>query len=290
MTKLGLNIPNFGPTASPAEMRDWARFASDHGFALAMISDHVAVTPDVAELYPQPFYDPFTTLGWLAGQVDDLELGTTVTILPYRHPLLTASMTAALHDFTGGRFVLGVAAGWAEGEFAALGLDFAARGRMSGEYVAAIRAALRQETTSVRGEFVSYADVATGPVRRTPIWVGGTAPAVLRRAVAHGDAWHPNNAPLDWIRDVGLPSTRGVAFCPRMRARVTGHDPGPERPPGTGSLEQVTADFQALIGMGAEYVVLDTNPDHPRDRRPAAEDRKNLAAIAERLNAQRLDP
>lgn len=281
--KLGLNIPNFGPTASPREMRDWVRFAADHGFALAMISDHVAVTPDVAELYPPPFYDPFTTLGWMAGYAGDLELGTTVTILPYRHPLLTASMTAALHDFTDGRFILGVAAGWAEGEFAALGLDHAARGRMSQEYVAAIRAALRQETTSAHGEFVDYTDVATGPVRHTPIWVGGTAPGVLRRAVAHGDAWHPNNAPLDWIRDIGLPRTRGIAFCPRMRARVTGSDPRPDRAPGTGSLAQVTADFRTLIEMGADYVVLDTNPDHPRDRLPAAEDRRNLAAIAANL-------
>ncbi|GLY93001.1 LLM class flavin-dependent oxidoreductase [Actinoplanes sp. NBRC 103695] len=274
MTKLGLNIPNFGPTASPGEMRDWVRFTQEHGFALAMVSDHVAVTPDVAELYPQPFYDPFTTLGWMAGYADGLELGTTVTILPYRHPLLTASMTAALHDFTEGRFILGVAAGWAEQEFAALGVDFASRGRISEEYVATIRAALRQETVG---------DVATGPVRRTPIWVGGTAPSVLRRAKAHGDAWHPNNAPLDWIREVGLPATEGVAFCPRMRARVTGHDPSPTRPPGTGSLDQVAGDFRQLIEMGAEYVVLDTNPDHPRDRLPAAEDRRNLAELSKRL-------
>lgn len=276
MTKLGINIPNFGPTASPGEMRDWVRFAQEHGFALAMVSDHVALTPDVAELYPPPFYDPFTTLGWMAGYADGIELGTTVTILPYRHPLLTASMTAALHDFTDGHFILGVAAGWARQEFEVLGLDYAGRGRVSEEYVATIRAALRQET---------YGEVATGPVRRTPIWVGGTAPAVLRRAVAHGDAWHPNNAPLDWIRDVGLPATKGVAFCPRMRARVTTAVPGADRTPGTGSLDQVAGDFRALIEMGAEYVVLDTNPDHPRDRLPAAEDRRNLAALAALLLA-----
>ena len=283
MVKLGINIPNFGPAASPGEMRDWVRFAQDHGFALAMVSDHVAVTPQVADLYPPPFHDPFTTLGWMAGYADGLELGTTVTVLPYRHPLLTASMTAALHDFTGGRFVLGVAAGWAADEFAALGLDFDARGRMSEEYVAAIRAALRQEVTSVSGEFVAYQDVATGPARHTPIWIGGTAPAVIRRAVAHGDAWHPNNAPLDWLRDVGLPAAKGVAFCPRMRARVVGYDSSPDRLPGTGSVDQVAADFRALIEMGAEYVVLDSNPDHPRDRLPAADDRGNLAALADNL-------
>jgi alkanesulfonate monooxygenase SsuD/methylene tetrahydromethanopterin reductase-like flavin-dependent oxidoreductase (luciferase family) len=281
VVKLGINIPNF--TTSPREMRDWVKFTQDHGFALAMMSDHVAVTPQVADLYPPPFYDPFTTLGWVAGYADGLELGTTVTILPYRHPLLTASMAAALHDFTDGHFVLGVAAGWASDEFEALGLDFAGRGRASEEYVAAIRSALRDEVTSASGEFVDYRDVATGPARHTPIWIGGTAPAVLRRAVAHGDAWHPNNAPLDWLRDVGLPKTQGVAFCPRMRARVTAHDSAPDRAPGTGSLDQVAADFRTLIELGAEYVVLDSNPDHPRDRLPAAEDFRTLAALADRL-------
>jgi alkanesulfonate monooxygenase SsuD/methylene tetrahydromethanopterin reductase-like flavin-dependent oxidoreductase (luciferase family) len=287
MTRLGLNVPNFGPTATPAQMRDWVRFAQDTGFALAMVSDHVAVTPDVAAIYPPPFYDPFATLAWMAGYADGLELGTTVTILPYRHPLLTASMAAAIQDFTGGRFVLGVAAGWAAGEFAALGLPFAARGRMSEEYLAAITAALRAEQVSMDGEFVRYADVATGPPRHPRIWVGGTAPAVIRRAARFGDAWHPNNAPLDWYRDTGLPMLRALspdtAFCPRIRARVTGHDASPDRPSGVGSLAQVVADVRELIDLGAEYVVLDTNPDHPRDRRPAAEDRASLSAVAARV-------
>jgi alkanesulfonate monooxygenase SsuD/methylene tetrahydromethanopterin reductase-like flavin-dependent oxidoreductase (luciferase family) len=287
--RLGLNIPNFGPTASPAELRDWVAFARDTGFTLAMVSDHVALTPDVAELYPPPFYDPFTTLAWMAGWAEGIELGTTVTILPYRHPLLTASMTAALHEFTGGRFVLGVAAGWAAQEFEALRLPYADRGSMSEEYLAAIRDALHQQEVSFDGRFAGYRDVATGPAVRPPIWVGGTAPAVLRRAARYGDAWHPNNAPIDWLRDTGLPRLRAqapdIAFCPRMRARVTAHDPRPDRPGGEGSLDQVVADFRALIDLGAQYVVLDTNPDHPRDRRPAAEDRRSLAAVAARLLA-----
>ena len=58
VTRLGVNVPNFGPTASPDNLLAWARFAEDAGFAIAMMSDHVAPTPDVAALYPDPFYDP----------------------------------------------------------------------------------------------------------------------------------------------------------------------------------------------------------------------------------------
>jgi hypothetical protein len=56
-----LDIPNFGPGTTPAVLRGWTRFARDHGFTLAMVSDHVAPTPEVAELYPAPFFDPFAT-------------------------------------------------------------------------------------------------------------------------------------------------------------------------------------------------------------------------------------
>jgi alkanesulfonate monooxygenase SsuD/methylene tetrahydromethanopterin reductase-like flavin-dependent oxidoreductase (luciferase family) len=288
MTALGLNIPNFGPGTDPRVLRGWTSFAVDGGFQLAMVSDHVAPTPDVAALYPAPFYDPFATLAWMAGHADGLELGTTVTILPYRHPLLTASMAAAITDFTGGRFVLGVGAGWAEQEFEALGVPFAERGRITDEYLAAITGAWRSPSASLDGAYVSYRDVATGPRTAPRVWVGGAAAPAIRRAARFGDAWHPNNAPIGWLRDTGLPALRArsgrTAFCPRMRARITGRDlPEDDRRPGEGSLAQVVRDVRELIAMGAEYVVLDTNPDHPRDRRPAAEDWRDLAAIADRL-------
>src|SRR5689334_22815019 len=84
-----------------------------------MVSDHIAVTPDVAEQYPAPFYEPFTTLSWLAGLTRGIRLGTTVLIVPYRHPLLIARMAANLNDLSGGRLVLGVGVGWAREEFGA---------------------------------------------------------------------------------------------------------------------------------------------------------------------------
>jgi alkanesulfonate monooxygenase SsuD/methylene tetrahydromethanopterin reductase-like flavin-dependent oxidoreductase (luciferase family) len=76
VTKLGLNVRNFGPAAEPEHFRSWARFAEDNGFALAMVSDHVALAPEVNAIYPALFYDSFTTLAWMAGQTQRLELGT----------------------------------------------------------------------------------------------------------------------------------------------------------------------------------------------------------------------
>src|SRR5215468_2020211 len=157
--RLGVNVPNFGPGTDPDVLRRWALTVEGLGFDLLMVSDHIAVTPDVAGQYPAPFYEPFTTLSWLAGITDRIRLGTTVLIAPYRHPLLVARMAANLNDLSGGRFVLGVGAGWAREEFEALGADHAQRGRATDELLAELQRA--------------WADTADYGSGKIPIWVGG---------------------------------------------------------------------------------------------------------------------
>jgi len=98
--KVGVNLINFGPGASPDALLFWARLVEDLGYHLLMTSDHVTITPDVAGRYPAPSYEPLTMLGWLAGVTRRLELGTTVIIVPYRHPLETARATAAVDQLS----------------------------------------------------------------------------------------------------------------------------------------------------------------------------------------------
>lgn len=246
-----------------------------------MLSDHVAPTTDVVAQYPSPFYDPFTTLAWLGGLTTRLRLGTTVTILPYRHPLLTARAAANIDRFTGGRFVLGVGVGWSRLEYRALGVSFRDRGRITDEYLAAIIDAWTNDVVSHDGPTVTYDHVCTGPrpvaSPHPPVWVGGASPAAIRRAARFGDAWHPVNADLAWLRATGLPALRAAAaelgrpmpaFAPRIRARRTVGDlDAVDRPIGVGSLAQIRADVDALVELGATQIILDTNPDDPRDRR-----------------------
>lgn len=293
--RFGVNIVNFGPGATPSSLRGSVQAAEDMGFHLAMISDHVAVTPDVQARYPAPFYDPFTTLAWLAGATDRIELGTTVTILPYRNPLLTARIAANIDRFTDGRLVLGVGVGWARQEYEALGVPFGRRGPMTDEYLAAIKTLWTNDVASMTGEFVAFRDVHTEPrparSPHPPIWVGGTSKAAIRRAARYGDVWHPLRARIGWMRDEGLPALRRTAedmgrvtpdFCPRISLRITDTRLDDERRlPGEGTLDQIHRDLDALAALGARYVVLDAyDPDRPsqfEDRRRA------LETLAERV-------
>ncbi|MEK7445714.1 MAG: LLM class flavin-dependent oxidoreductase [candidate division NC10 bacterium] len=129
--KVGVNLINFGPGATPERLRRWVEVAEGLGYHLLMTSDHVAITADVQSRYPAPFYEPFTTLGWLAGVTRRIEIGATVIIVPYRHPLDTARALACVDQLSGGRLIVGVGVGWAKQEYRGPGGDAAARERLA---------------------------------------------------------------------------------------------------------------------------------------------------------------
>lgn len=295
--KFGVNLLNFGPGASPDSLLGWTRLAETLGYHLAMISDHVAVTPDVQGRYPAPLYDPLTTIGWLAGQTRSIKLGTTVLIVPYRHPIQIARVGANLDLLSGGRFILGVGVGWAQQEFAALNLPFRQRGAMTNEYLEAIKALWTQDLAYYEGRFVSIRDVHTAPrpVQKPhpPIWVGGPSDAALRRAVRYGDGWHPIRIRLDWLREDGLPRLKAIAeeegrpvpsLCPRIKLHIT-ESPADEatRRAGEGSLDQIRGDLSELEEMGAEYVLLDTYMDDPEATRNHERAWSMLTTMAEKV-------
>ncbi|MFI9326226.1 LLM class flavin-dependent oxidoreductase [Kitasatospora sp. NPDC052868] len=276
--KIGVNVLNFGPGTDPGVLRDWARTVEGLGFDLLMVSDHIAITPDVAERYPAPFYEPFTTLSWLAGLTTRVRLGTTVLIAPYRHPLLTARMAANLDQLSGGRLVLGVGVGWARQEFAALGIPFERRGRLTDDHLTAIRAAW--DTDAYGG-------------RRIPLWVGGNSDAGQRRAVRLGDAWHPLRCTMPWLRaavgrlaataaELDLPVP---AFAPRIALRLTEAPvEGPDRLAGVGTIGQVLDDLAQLRLLGAESVILDPYHGNPDETRHPHTAWQALATVAAHLH------
>ena len=105
------------------------------------------------------YWGEISALAWLAGKTTKIELGTTVIIIPYRSPLLTARMGANIDQMSNGRFILGAGIGWAQQEFDALGVPFHQRGAMTNDYLEAIKKLWTHELASHEGPFVSFTDV-----------------------------------------------------------------------------------------------------------------------------------
>lgn len=261
MIRVGVNVPNFGVEARADTARGWFSRAEAEGFDLAMVSDHVAVSEDVQRSYPAPFLEAFTLLAWAGARTERIGLGTTVAVLPYRHPLLVAEMVESIERLTGRNVVLGVGTGWAAEEFAALGVDHARRGAITDDALAALSAA--RTGHDHHGPSTSFANIRSG-VFRGPIWVGGNSDRAVDRAHRHGHTWHPLDitpARLDQVTtaDGDRPAPD---LAPRIKLRVSSTTvTRPGRVLGEGTWKQIESDLAAVVAAGATSVVLD--PDVP---------------------------
>ena len=293
---MGVNILNFGAGASAPALLRWAQIAEGLGYHSVMISDHVALTADVRQRYPEPFFDPFTTLAWLAGQTRQIRLGTTVIVLPYRSPLLMARLVANIDHLSNGRFIFGVGVGGAKLEFEALGVPVSHRGAITNEYLAAMIALWTNEEASFKGRHVSFQNVA-GPKPfqspHPPIWVGGSSDGAIQRAARYGDAWHPILHTLQGVESESLPNMRRYAesaqrplpaFCPRIRLEITAHAiTNADRASGTGNLDQVRSDLETLQAMGAQHVTLDWYTGDPDSTKHHQVGWRMLSVLAEQV-------
>jgi probable F420-dependent oxidoreductase len=168
-----------------------ARHAEDLGFADAWVSDHLAVP--AGEPYPPAFlFEPVVSLTWAAAATTTLGLGTSVLVLPYRHPLHLAKELGSLDQLSGGRLTIGVGAGWLRGEFEALNVPYEERGPRTDEAIDAMRACWGEQPVTFSGPTVRLHElkVVPTPAHRIPVWVGGASPPALRRAISRGDGWH----------------------------------------------------------------------------------------------------
>jgi len=175
-------------------MRQAAVLAEELGYSDVWVSDHVAV-PTGADYPPSAYvFEPLVALTWVAAHTKRVGLGTTVLVLPMRNPLIVAKMVASLDHLSGGRVILGIAAGWLEAEFNALGVPFAERGQRTDEAIDIMRRVWTDDHITAdypvhNAHFVSMR-TKPQPQRHLPLWIGGHADVALRRAIAVGDGWH----------------------------------------------------------------------------------------------------
>jgi probable F420-dependent oxidoreductase len=173
----------------------FARKAEELGFDFLWVSEHIVVVPEIVPFQGPRFYEAVSAAAVILGATTRVRLLTYIAVLPYHNPLMYAKQIATVDVLSGGRLVLGLASGHLQKEFQALGVPFAERGRRSDEYLKIMKELWTEERPSYRGEFYSFENLVfePKPVQKPhpPIYIGGDAKPILRRAALQGDGWIP---------------------------------------------------------------------------------------------------
>ena len=288
--KYGVILPNVGPLAHIDSLARIAQNVEHLGYDGVFLSDHIAIPSDLRSAYPyrsdgrfplttsDRILEPVTTLAYLAAVTSRLQLGFSVLVLPYRHPVLNAKMLGTLDVISDGRLIVGAGVGWMAEEFAALDSDFEARGAVTDEHIALLKAFWTEPAPEVRGDHYRVAGVgmAPPPVARPhpPIWTGGISPPALRRAANLADGWHGvRQSPTDVARVAArigeLRASRGEVmdgFTVSLRAGLdVTEEPfdAASRTPLRGSPDQVAADLIEYQEAGLDYLVVEPRAANP---------------------------
>jgi len=215
--KLGLFSINMGARVRPEALANAARAAEAAGFDSVWAGEHV-ILPDPqvppSPMAPQdPALDPFIALTWAAAATSTVRLATGIVILPQRNPVVLAKQVASLDVLSGGRVTLGIGVGYLEPEFRAIGANFAERGAVTDDFLAAMQHLWYDEHPEHHGRFSDFAGVDAHPrpiQQPIPVVVGGHTGAAYRRSVARAHGWYgfamtPETAAasLAGLRDAG---------------------------------------------------------------------------------------
>jgi len=169
------------------------------------VPDHVlGVDPNIRSDFEGPydindgFHETFVTLGYLAAITTRVRLRSAVLILPQRQTALVAKQAAEVDVLSGGRLDLGVGVGWNVVEYEALKEDWKTRGARQTEQLEAMVRLWTEDVVTFEGEFHTLNGVGINPrplQRPIPLWFGGSADAMLRRAARYGAGWIPLGKP-----------------------------------------------------------------------------------------------
>ncbi|MGC1342398.1 MAG: TIGR03619 family F420-dependent LLM class oxidoreductase [Candidatus Binataceae bacterium] len=211
--KLGLHLPQIGAAHAnlAADIARIAARAESAGYASLWVSDHLLTPAAGASIAAVEIMEPIVTLAYAAAVTKTIRLGTSVIVVPYRGAIHLAKELATLDLLSGGRVIAGLASGWLEPEFRALGAPYERRGAYTDEAIGLMRACWASEAPEFAGEFFKLSGMRFGPrpsAGKLPLWIGGISRRAIRRALELGDGWHGTRMKpeqvavrLGWLRE-----------------------------------------------------------------------------------------
>lgn len=215
--KIGLAMPFNEDTANPA---NFCRIAEELGFESIWVPEHPILPVNTKTEFPgggpiPPIYshmgDQVVALSMAAAATTTLKLATGICLVPEHNPMTLAKQIGSLDNFSGGRLIFGIGAGWLVEEAELLGADFPHRWTQTGEYVAAMRALWSKGEASFEGKYVKFPAIRSYPRPAQPggppVLIGSRDKNALKWVAKWGDGWCPIRVSLDDMRKA-LPQLR----------------------------------------------------------------------------------
>ncbi|MDA1128024.1 MAG: LLM class F420-dependent oxidoreductase [Chloroflexi bacterium] len=289
----GFYLPNSGASAEPDALASIAKQGDRLGFYCMVMPDHILQPNKVDSTYPYSLTgdileagqsgdgewpEQITSLAYLAGITEQIKLVTSVMIIPYRNPILTAKMLSK------GRLILGAGVGWMEEEFELLDAPpFAERGAVTDEYLQAFIELWTKDDPVFDGKYVNFSNITflPKPVQKPypPIWIGGQSKPAIRRAARIGNCWHPVGAipaaPLEpeelaenlvMLREYAEKAGRDpseIQVSVKAPLYDSGNSSGPRRR-FIGVADEVRQDVQTYADVGVTHLIFDFRTAEPQ--------------------------
>ena len=277
--KLGISLPQLGPQASAEALIRVAKRAEELGYDSAWVLERILWPLAPREPYPaapdgklpetyQSVLDPIETLTFVAAHTTNIQLGTSVLVLPYHSPIQLARRIASLDVLSGGRALVGVGAGWSHDEFEAAGTPFERRGARCDEFLQAMIEIWTNDPVKFDGQFYRIPESMVGPKPiqkpHPPIYVAGFGQYTFDRAAKFGDGWNPagimsfealEGMIKQFQQTAGRAGKQHMDVVLRSFTMVFPQPAGKNRTPMTGSLEQVQEDTARLREIGVTHLI-----------------------------------
>jgi len=271
--RVGVQLPEVERVVRRDELAALARAAEECGFDSVWVGDHLLYRGNGrSERGP---WDCWTTLAWLAGVTETVELGPLVACTAFHPPGILARQIAAIDELSGGRFVAALGAGWNQAEFSAFGLPFDHHVSRFEEAFTIVRRLLAGERVTFEGRFHTVEDAVLlpPPLRRPKLMIGANAPRMLSIALPHVDAWntwytHYGNTPEGFARhnaeitNAAERAGRDPAQIERSACVLVEVEPAGERPRDVEAVaaDRLAAHLRALGQAGADEAILVLDP------------------------------
>src|SRR5881296_1432519 len=294
--RYGFYLPTRGQTAMPEALETLVTRGEALGFASVMIADHLVFPVEIKSRYPYTVsgvfpgqgdaLDQLSLMAFVAAKTSTLRLVTSVMIVPYRNPVVTAKALATIDVLSRGRVTVGVGVGWLREEFAALGAPaFDRRGAATDEYLQIFKTLWTQSPASFSGQFYRFDSIRflPQPIQKPhpPIWVGGHSKAALRRVARLGDGWHPVGAnaavplppaelkalldELHRLTEEAGRDPKSVTVCYKAPVYDAGVAAGGVRRPFSGTTDQVLEDIATYAALGVSELIFDFRSEEPHE-------------------------